>query len=153
MGAGINYSNAWYTIQQKSKSANWTNSILANVIWTLPKGFNFSSDLDYRFYIGFDNNANKPSAVWNAEIYKLMFKNAATLRVKVYDILNQAKTLYRNNADNYVEDIENNILRQYVMVSFSFRFGKFSGGNMKRPDGGGHDHGPRPGGSFGERRF
>ena len=82
-----------------------------------------------------------------------MFKNAATLRVKVYDILNQAKTLYRNNADNYVEDIENNILRQYVMVSFSFRFGKFSGSNMKRPDGGGHDHGPRPSGSFGERRY
>jgi len=153
MGAGINYSNAWYTIQQKSKTANWTNSILANVIWTLPKGFNFSSDLDYRFFIGFDNNANKPSAVWNAEIYKMMFKNAATLRVKVYDILNQAKTLYRNNSDNYVEDIENNILRQYVMVSFSFRFGKFNGSNMKRPDGGGHDHGPRPGGSFGERRF
>lgn len=129
VGGRASYSYAWYTIEQNTKPATWTNSVNLYANWTLPSGFNFVSDFDYRFYIGFGEGYNEPSAVWNAEISKLLLKNAATLRFKVYDILNQSKNMWRTTTDNYIEDIQNNTLQQYFMLSFTFRFGSFGSGN------------------------
>jgi hypothetical protein len=120
--------------------------------WTLPASFNLVSDLDYKFYSGFSSKI-APSAVWNAELSKTVLSGMGTFRVKIYDILKQAKNISRTTNDSYIEDSENNILRQYVMFSFSLRFGKFAGmgkgmfpgGGMMRPGGGfpgggGHYH-------------
>ncbi len=142
-GGSVSYSDAWYSIQENTKPATWTNSLLASINWTLPAGMNIVSDFDYRFYVGFNQESNKPSAVWNAELSKLLFKNAATLRVKIYDILNQSRNIYRNANDNYIEDVESNILKQYVMFSLTFRFGKFKGSEGGRRDRGfSPGHGP-----------
>jgi len=65
--------------------------------------------------------------VWNAEISKLLFKNSATLRLKVFDILNESKSVWRTTTDNYIEDVQNNTLQQYFMLSFTWRFGNFGG--------------------------
>lgn len=151
IGGRASYSYAWYTIEQNTKPATWTNSVNMYANWTLPGGFNLVSDFDYRFYIGFGDGYNEPSAVWNAEIAKLLFKNAATLRIKVYDILNQSKNMWRTTTDNYIEDVQNNTLQQYFMLSFTFRFGKFGSGNRDsgRPQfrGGGYGR-PHMGGLF-----
>ena len=83
--------------------------------------------------------------MWNAEISQLLFKKRATLRFKVYDILQQAKNVYRTTADNYVQDVEQNTLGQYFMLSFTFRFGNFGKQGMGGPGrgpGGGHGRGP-----------
>lgn len=128
IGGRASYSYAWYTIEQNTQPATWTNSVNMYANWTLPKGFNLVTDFDYQFYIGFGEGYNEPSAVWNAEISKLMLKNAGTLRLKVYDILNQSKNMWRTTTDNYIEDVQNNTLQQYFMLSFTFRFGNFGSG-------------------------
>ncbi len=152
VGANTSHSRAWYSAQSSSNSATWTNSIIGSINWTLPKGFNLVSDIDYKFYTGFATSID-PTAVWNAELAKTILKGTGTLRVKIYDILQQAKNISRITNDSYIEDSESNILRQYVMFSFSIRFGKFSGqkgmfpgGGGFRPGGGNYHGGYRPGG-------
>jgi uncharacterized membrane protein YgcG len=153
IGGNANFSRAWYTVQSNSNSATWTNSVLASMNWTLPAGFNLVSDLDYKFYYGFSSKID-PSAVWNAEASKTVLKGMGTLRVKIYDILKQARNISRVTNDSYIEDSETNILKQYVMFSFSLRFGKFTGQKgmfpgMRRPDGDYHGgRGGFPGGGF-----
>ena len=83
------------------------------------------------------------------------------MAVKAYDILNQSKNTYRITRDNYVQDMQNNTLGRYIMVSLTYRFGNFGGqrGGMRGPGGpggrpGGPGFGGRPGGGFGGgRRF
>ena len=73
---------------------------------------------------------------WNAEISQSFLKKKLTLVFKVYDILNQSKNNYRTTTDNYVEDVYNNTLGQYFMLSLTYRFGNFGqmmgGGGMGR---------------------
>ncbi|MDP3435982.1 MAG: TonB-dependent receptor, partial [Bacteroidales bacterium] len=158
LGAGgrASYSYAWYTIESNMKPATWTNSVSANINWTLPAGFNFVSDYNYTFYIGFGDGNNQPTHVWNAEASKQMLKKMATLKFKVFDILNQSRNMFRNTTDNYIEDIQNNTLQQYFMVSFTIRFGSFGNNNSGGRDGhrGFPSGGGFPGGGgFGGRRF
>lgn len=124
-GGRASYSYAWYSIESNTRPATWNNSVNLYANWTLPAGLNFTSDLDYRFYIGYGEGMNEPSAVWNAQISKLLFKNQGTLALKVYDILKQSRSIWRTTTDNYIEDIQNNTLEQYFMLSFTIRFGSF----------------------------
>lgn len=148
IGGNASFSRAWYSVQANPNAATWTNSIIASMNWTLPVSFNLVSDIDYKFYSGFSSQID-PSAVWNAELSKTVLKGMGTLRVKIYDILKQAKNISRITNDSYIEDSENNILRQYVMFSFSLRFGKFTGmGKGMFPGGGQRPPGGMPGGGF-----
>ena len=79
--------------------------------------------------------------MWNAEISQRFLKDKMTLRIKLYDILNQAKNYYRNTTDNYIEDVYNNTLGQYFIISLVYRFGNFD--NMMWGPGRGPG-GPRP---------
>ncbi len=126
LGGTAAYSNAWYAVKEQEKPSTWTNSIRAEINATTPIGLEFKTDAEYMFYIGYDANYSRPQLVWNAEISQLLLKKKATIRVKMYDILNQARNVYRTTADNYVQDVQNNTLGQYFMVSFTYRFGTFS---------------------------
>lgn len=130
LGASARFQNAWYTIKEQEKPSTWTNSINGEINYTMPWGTEIRTDARYTFYIGYEDGYNEPTCVWNAEISQLLFKKKATLRFKVYDILQQAKNVYRTTADNYVQDVEQNTLGQYFMLSFTFRFGNFGGQGM-----------------------
>lgn len=143
LGGSARFQNAWYTIKEQEKPSTWTNSINGEVNYTMPWGTEIKTDARYTFYIGYEDGYNEPTCVWNAEISQLLFKKKATLRFKVYDILQQAKNVYRTTADNYVQDVEQNTLGQYFMLSFTFRFGNFGGQGMGPGRGpGGHGRGP-----------
>lgn len=145
LGGRARFQNAWYSIKEQEKPSTWTNSVDGELSYTAPWGTEIKTDARYTFYIGYEDGYNQPTCVWNAEISQLMFKKKATLRFKVYDILQQAKNVYRTTADNYVQDVEQNTLGQYFMLSFTYRFGNFGnfGGN------GGHGGPGGPGGRMG----
>lgn len=147
IGGRASYSYAWYTIEGNIRPATWNNSLFYYMNWTLPGGLNFMTDINYQFYIGYDDDINKPATIWNLELAKLLFKNKATLGVRVYDVLNQARTLYRNINDNFIEDSSNNTLQRYIMVNFIYRFGKFGKDSVS-----GRTPGMGPGGGRGMYR-
>ena len=59
-----------------------------------------------------------------------MFKNSATLKFKVYDILKQSRSTYVTTSENYVQNVTSNTLGQYFIVTLAWRFGNF--GDMRR---------------------
>lgn len=141
LGGSAAYTNAWYTIKEQEKPSTWTNSVDADLNLTLPWGLELRSDARHTFYIGYEDGYGESQTVWNAEVAKLLFKKKATLRLKVYDILNQSRGLYRTTTDNYVQDVQNNTLGRYVMLTFTYRFGNFNqgggpGGPMRHGPGG-----------------
>ena len=154
LGGRVNYQDAWYTVSSMDKVATWTNGVTGSVNITIPGDINVSSDINHTFYVGYDENYNKPYTMWNASISKALFKKSATLKVKIYDILKQSKNLTRTTTENYVQDVVNNTLGQYVMVTLTWRFGNF--GDMKKMGRGpGMGRGPMGGGpmgGFGPRR-
>ncbi|HON54232.1 MAG TPA: outer membrane beta-barrel family protein [Bacteroidales bacterium] len=148
-GGRVSYAKAWYTIGE-TKDATWNNSLNATINWTLPAGFGLASDIEHQFYVGYGEGYNDPATVWNAEVSKLLFKNSASLIFRVFDILDQSKSVRRTTTDNYIQDVSSLTLKQYFMLSFTWRFGKFGDRSGQQGGSRGMNHGRfgPPGGVF-----
>ena len=56
------------------------------------------------------------------EVGKKLFKNQlGEIKVSVFDLLEQNKSITRNVTDAYVEDVKNNVLQRFVMLSFNYK--------------------------------
>lgn len=125
IGGRTRFSKSWYTVNTGSQDPTWNNQVEASMNWTVPGGVNIISDMDYNWYRGY-TSPQEDEFVVNAEITKLLFKNKFTLALKAYDIFNQAKNLSVTDDSNYHQEIRNNTLGRYVIVSLTYRFGDFS---------------------------
>ena len=146
-GGRTNMSRSWYTIASASKNTTWNNNVSFEMNWTLPFGMNIIGDMNYNWYNGYTTKQD-PQCVINAEITQLLFNNTCTIALRGYDLLNQAKNLSVTDASNYHQEVRNNTLGRYIVISLTYRFGTFGGrrgggGPMMGPPGGGR---PSPGG-------
>ena len=53
-------------------------------------------------------------------------KKDGEIKLGVYDILNQNKSLTRSTGDNYIQDTRTNVLKRYLMLSFTYNIRKGS---------------------------
>lgn len=126
----------------RTTTTTWNNELSGEGTWTIdPIGLTLNADLRYHWYEGYET-AQKDEYVLNAEIEKLILKKKATIAVKGYDILGQAKNLTVSDSGNVHTESLNNTLGRYIIVSFTYRFGNFDRGARRGPGGPG---GPPPG--------
>lgn len=147
LGGRVSYNQAWYDQTNSNKKPSFTDGITASVNAT-PGTWALVADANYTFYQGYIASYSDPTLVINASVAKTLFKGMGTLQLKVYDILDQSKNLYRTTTDNYVQDTWNNTLGRYVMLSFTIRFGTFQRPSFG-PGGRGGMHGGMGGHGFG----
>lgn len=128
-----------------------------NFTLRLPYDLSIESDMTYTANSGYNEGFSQKVWLWNAGIYKQVFKNkSGTIKVNVYDILKEQTNINQSfNARQYSETITNTLGR-YVMFSFSYRFQLFKGGasrtDMEGEGGGmyrGRGFGGPPGGGRG----
>ena len=148
LGGRTRMSKSWYSIASSTQSANenatWSNQLESSMNWTIPGGINLIADVDYNWYKGYATP--QPSEViLNAEITKLLFKNKFTLAAKAYDLLGQSKNLSITDSADSHQEVRNNTLGRYIIVSLTYRFGNFNGNGQRRggPMGGPPMGGPR----------
>ena len=135
---------SWYTIRD-AKTTTFNNQVRLTANWTWDRaGLTFKSEGNYNWYNGYSTK-QPDEYVLNAEIQKLLFKKKFTLALKGYDILGQAKNLTVTDASNYHNEVVNNTLGRYVILSLTYRFGTFDRSKMRGPGGRG------PGGFGGPR--
>jgi len=142
IGGRTTCNKSWYTVQTSQK-ARWNNQLSASMNWTIPGGVTLASNLNYNWYRGY-TTPQENEYVWNAELSKLLFKNQFTLSMKAYDILNQSKNLSITDASNYHQEIRNNTLGRYIILSLTYRFGNFGRGGQNARRGHGGPMGPPP---------
>ena len=134
---------SWYTMENSQLSATWNNQAEFSMNWTVPGGMNIIADLDYNWYNGY-TTPQEDEFFLNAEITHQIFKKKCTLALKAYDILGQSKNLSVTDSSNYHQEVRNNTLGRYIILSLTYRFGNF-GGNGQNKGPGGHMGGPMGG--------
>ena len=83
---------------------------------------------------------------------QLFKQKQGELRLQVFDLLNQNRSIVRNVTDTYVEEVQSRVLNRYFTLSFVYNLRNFGAGftppsnnRFMRPDGG--RDGQRGGGS------
>jgi len=49
--------------------------------------------------------------------------------LSVFDLLKQNKSITRNVTDSYIQDVQNQVLQQYFMLTFTYKLKTFGKGN------------------------
>ena len=133
-GGRTRMNKSWYTMENSHLKATWNNQAQFSMNWTIPGGVNIISDLNYNWYNGY-TTPQEDEFVLNAEITKQLFKKKFTLALKAYDILGQSKNLSVTDSSNYHQEVRNNTLGRYVILSLTYRFGNFNNRNGAGPGG------------------
>ncbi|MUP47334.1 TonB-dependent receptor [Gramella sp. BOM4] len=124
----FSYNEIAYDINSGRDQAYVNHSIGFEATTYWPKNVVFGNDISYNTFgnvsPGFDNT----SLLWNASLGYQFMKDKATLKVKVYDMLNENVDTRRLVGDDYIQDVNNLILRRYGMLSFTYKFSSFGGG-------------------------
>ncbi len=124
------------------------------------KGLFFNNDLNNQYYSGLSGANNTNYWLWNVAIGQKFLKNQmGELKLSVFDLLKQNRSITRNVTSSYIQDVNNQVLQQYFMLIFTYKLktfgkGKASNNNEReddfrrggnpggRPFGGGHDGPP-----------
>ena len=124
LAGGLNYSKSQYSIESARNSKFINQDYSTEINWQFPKGFFFSSDLDYTVY-NYTSGFNTKLPLWNASLSKQMLHfNRGELKFTVNDILNKNVRINHSANQNYIEDSRVNSLRRFVLLSFTYSLSK-----------------------------
>jgi hypothetical protein len=137
------------TIQPNLNNNYFTQSIGVNANFLTKKGLFFQNDLSNESYKGLTDGFNQNYWLWNMAIGQKFLKNQmGELKLSVFDLLKQNKSITRNVTESYVQDQTNQVLQQYFMLTFTYKlktFGKGKASNNNEREGDFRRFGP-PGG-------
>ncbi len=114
------------------------------------KGWFIQNDVSNQSYSGLSEGFNQNYWLWNVGVGKKFMKNkAGELKLSVFDLLKQNRSITRNVTESYVEDVQNLVLTQYFMVTFSYKLKNFGTPktSTQNQGGGSRMQGGPPGGS------
>lgn len=89
-------------------------------------GWFYSNDLNNQLYRGLSGGYNQNLWIWNMSAGKKFLKDQkGELKLSVFDLLKQNTSITRTTTDLYVEDLRNDVLQQYFMLTFTYKLKNF----------------------------
>ncbi|MCF0071191.1 TonB-dependent receptor [Dyadobacter sp. CY261] len=124
--ARITYQQARYSLLPQQNLQYWSQYATGDVHVQLPGNLVIESDLTYTGNTGRAEGYNQRFLLWNASFARQFLRTRqAEIRLQVFDLLNQNRSLLRNTGDAYVEDVRSRVLKRYFLISLVYNLRKF----------------------------
>jgi hypothetical protein len=152
--ANLNQSSTNTTNSSTSKYVNQSAGVQVNLL--SKTGWFLQNDVSGNTYSGLSTGFNQSFWLWNAAIgKKILKKKEGEIKLSVFDLLKQNQSLVRTVTGSYIEDVQTQVLKQYFMLTFTYKLKNFGSGparqnnnrEFNRPMGGGFGGPPGGGGS------
>ena len=132
----VNYNVSNYDISNRREEeyVNHTVALEATTYW--PKNVVYGNDISFISYGSVAPGFDPTSVLWNMSLGYKFLNDDATVKLKVYDLLNENVSTRRIIGEDYVQDTQELILEQYFMLSFTYKISKFGGKDPNRKGGG-----------------
>ncbi len=116
-----NYSISRNTIQSGLNSSYYSHTAGLRFNWIFWDGVVYHDDITNVLNNGQSSGYNQNSVLWNMSLAKKLFaKQAGEIKLSVFDLLGQNKSLSRTIASTYIEDDRNEVLTRYVLLTFTY---------------------------------
>lgn len=153
----INYSANFSDIKNENQPQNNNHYVTqsAGVQLNLlnKKGWFIQNDISNQSYSGLSAGLNQSYWLWNAGVgKKFLKKQQAELKLTVFDLLKQNQSISRTSSDNTIQDVQNKVLQQYFMLTFTYSLKNFGTAKATTNNNSGFDR-DRMGMPGGNRQF
>lgn len=130
------YNRAKYNLET-FQNQEYTSQMFSFKITTfVPKNVIFGSDFSYSYLPYMGEDFRKGYMYWNMSLGYKFLEDRATLQLKAFDLLNQTVDAWRTITEDYVQDSQKLMLKQYFMLSFSYKLNKVGGSTPPQTRGG-----------------
>ncbi len=93
----------------------------AKLKWVLPSSWFMEFNMDHSIYKGLSDGYNESFILLNTGVGRKIFQNnRGEVKLYIFDLLNQNTSIVRNITESYIEDVNNNVLQRYFMLSFKY---------------------------------
>ncbi len=114
------------TVQTNLDNNYYSQSSRLQLNWIFGNGWVFSGDINNQFYRGLSEGFDQSFWLMGLGFGKKFLKDRrGELQLSVFDLLRQNNSIQRNITDVYLEDVRNNVLERYYMLTFSYRISSF----------------------------
>ena len=137
----FSYNESRYTNSSLKASSNVVHRINLQTTNYWPKNWTFGNDFGYTYNSNISNGFKKDFYLWNTSLSYGFFDKKMTLKVKVYDVLNQNQSATRTISPTTIRDEENTVLKRYAMFSLAYKLGDFGGKEGRSRNGRGSGYG------------
>lgn len=114
------------------------------------KGTFFQNEISNESYKGLTDGFNQTYWLWNMAVGQKFLKDQkGEIKLSVFDLLKQNRSISRDVTESYVQDTKNQVLQQYFMLTFTYKlktFGKGKANNRDRGENYRYDRGGYHGG-------
>src|SRR5690606_1680823 len=128
----LRYQFSDYENYRVNSSTNIVHTFKLTTTNYWPKNFGFGNDFSYTYNSNIADGFKKDFFLWNTSLGYNFLNDQLNFKVKVYDILNQNTGDRRTVADTYISDVQNDVLKRYVMFSLGFKLDKFGGSDRRQ---------------------
>jgi hypothetical protein len=89
-------------------------------------GWFFQNDINNQLYSGLSAGFNQSYFLWNMSVGKKFLPGQkGELKLGVFDLLKQNRSINRSVTETYIEDVQNQVLQQYFMLTFTYNLRNF----------------------------
>ncbi|MES2431164.1 MAG: outer membrane beta-barrel protein [Bacteroidota bacterium] len=121
-----NFSNSKNNINSALNTKYVTQSARLQGNLLSKKGWFLQNDVSNITYSGLSAGFNQSYWLWNAGIGKKFLKDqAGELKLSVFDLLKQNQSITRTVEATYIEDVRNQVLQQYFMLTYTYKLKNF----------------------------
>jgi len=121
ISSNTTYNNISNTLQSKSNSEYYNQSSKLKIQAMPWKWMVLQTEINHQYNSGLSQDYNKNYFLWNAAVgCKFLKDNKGELRLSVFDILKQNNSITRNTTETYYEDVQTNVLQQYLLLTFTY---------------------------------
>ncbi len=122
----VNFSDAKNSIQPQLNNKYVSQSAGLQLNLLSKKGWFIQNDINNQVYSGLTDGFNQNYWLWNAGIgKKFLKKQAGELKLTVFDLLKQNQSITRTVTESYIQDVQNKVLQQYFMLTFTYSLKNF----------------------------
>jgi len=136
----VNFNNS-ATNTINSTATKYTSQVIGAQLNLLnKKGWFIQNDVSGNINRGLGAGFNQNYWLWNAALgKKILKKQVGELKLSVFDLLKQNQSIVRTVTGNYIQDAQTQVLKQYFMLTFTYKlknFGTIKTNQFNREGGG-----------------
>jgi hypothetical protein len=123
-----NYNIISNSLQTTGNYNYFKQTTTGRIKWIFRERLVLGSDISQQVYSGLSASLDQNYWIWNLSGGVKIFKNRrGEIALKVYDVLNQNRSILRHTTATYVEDVKTVVLQRFAMVTFSYNLRSFPG--------------------------